>query len=71
MLTRNKLLADAAALVGLSMVAPASAQGPIKIGELNSYKVFPRSSNPTRKGWELAVGRSMPRAACSAARSRW
>ncbi|MBY0323559.1 MAG: ABC transporter substrate-binding protein [Reyranella sp.] len=55
MLTRNKLLAGVAALVGLSMVAPASAQAPIKIGELNSYKVFPAFLEPYKKGWELAV----------------
>src|ERR687896_37238 len=55
MLTRNKLLAGAVALVGLSIVAPASAQGPIKIGELNSYKVFPAFLDPYKKGWELAV----------------
>ncbi|MBI2735655.1 MAG: ABC transporter substrate-binding protein [Rhodospirillales bacterium] len=55
MLTRNKLLAGAAALVGLSMVAPAGAQGPIKIGEMNSYKVFPAFLEPYKKGWELAV----------------
>ncbi len=60
MLTRNKLLAGAAALVGLSMAAPAifapaSAQAPIKIGEMNSYKVFPAFLEPYKKGWELAV----------------
>src|SRR5690349_19600840 len=55
MLTRNKLLAGAAALVGLSMVAPAGAQAPIKIGEMNSYKVFPAFLEPYKKGWELAV----------------
>ena len=60
MLTRNKLLAGAAALVGLSMAAPAifapaSAQVPIKIGEMNSYKVFPAFLEPYKKGWELAV----------------
>ena len=32
-----------------------SAQGPIKIGELNSYKVFPAFLEPYKKGWELAV----------------
>ena len=41
MLTRNRLLAGSAALVALSLVGPAAAQAPIKIGELNSYKVFP------------------------------
>ena len=55
MLTRNKLLAGAVALVGLSIVAPASAQAPIKIGELISYKVFPAFLEPYKKGWELAV----------------
>ena len=35
---------------------PAQAQqGPIRIGELNSYKVFPAFLEPYKKGWELAV----------------
>ncbi len=55
MLTRNRLLAGAAALLGLSIVAPAGAQAPIKIGEMNSYKVFPAFLEPYKKGWELAV----------------
>ena len=55
MLTRNSFLAGAAALVALSLAAPASAQAPIKIGELNSYKVFPAFLEPYKKGWELAV----------------
>jgi branched-chain amino acid transport system substrate-binding protein len=55
MLTRNKLLAGAAALVGLSLFGPAGAQTPIKIGELNSYKVFPAFLEPYKKGIELAV----------------
>ena len=55
MLTRNRLLAGAAALVALSSAAPASAQGPIKIGELNSYKIFAAFLEPYKKGWELAV----------------
>ena len=55
MLTRNKFLTGAATLVALSLTAPASAQGPIKIGELNSYKVFPAFLEPYKKGWELAV----------------
>ena len=55
MLTRNRLLAGAAALVALSAVAPAHAQGPIKIGELNSYKIFAAFLEPYKKGWELAV----------------
>ena len=56
MLTRNRLLAGAAALVALSVAAPAYAQtGPIKIGELNSYKVFPAFLEPYKRGIELAV----------------
>ena len=36
------------------LVAPATAQ-PIKLGELNSYKVFPAFLDGYRKGMELAV----------------
>ncbi len=61
MLTRNRLLAGTAALVALSLVGPAAAQAPIKIGELNSYKVFPPSSNPTRRASSWRSKRSMPR----------
>ena len=50
MLTRNRLLAGTAALVALSLVGPAAAQAPIKIGELNSYKVFPAFLEPYKKG---------------------
>jgi branched-chain amino acid transport system substrate-binding protein len=38
----------------LAFSAGASAQT-IKIGELNSYKVFPAFLDPYKKGWELAV----------------
>src|SRR5260370_24154774 len=55
MLSRSHLLAGAAALVALSLVGPAAAQAPIKLGELNSYKVFPAFLEPYKKGWELAV----------------
>ncbi|HYC63086.1 MAG TPA: ABC transporter substrate-binding protein [Reyranellaceae bacterium] len=56
MLTRNRLLAGASALLAVSFAAPSFAQsGPIKIGELNSYKVFPAFLEPYKKGWELAV----------------
>ncbi len=55
MLTRNRLLAGTAALVALSLFGPAGAQTPIKIGELNSYKVFPAFLEPYKKGIELAV----------------
>ncbi|HUL91511.1 MAG TPA: ABC transporter substrate-binding protein [Burkholderiales bacterium] len=44
------LLALAAALA-----RPAAAQEPIKLGELNSYKVFASFLEPYRKGWQLAL----------------
>jgi branched-chain amino acid transport system substrate-binding protein len=55
MLTRHRLLAGAAVLAVLSAIAPASAQEPIKIGEMNSYKVFAAFLDPYKKGMELAV----------------
>ncbi len=55
MLTRNHLLGGLAAFTALALAAPAMAQAPIKIGELNSYKVFPAFLEPYKKGWELAV----------------
>ena len=56
MLTRKTLLSGVAALAGLAAAAPSFAQqGPIKIGELNSYKVFPAFLEPYKRGWELAV----------------
>jgi len=60
MLTRNRLLAGTAALVAaslatLGLAGPAAAQAPIKIGEMNSYKVFPAFLEPYKKGIELAV----------------
>jgi branched-chain amino acid transport system substrate-binding protein len=56
MLTRNHLLAGAAAFVALSLGGPVLAQAPpIKLGELNSYKAFPAFLEPYKKGWELAV----------------
>ena len=47
----------AAAVIALSVLPPdrALAQGAIKLGELNSYKVFPAFLEPYRKGMELAV----------------
>ncbi len=55
MLTRTHLLATAAAAVALALAGPAFAQEPIKIGEINSYKVFPAFLEPYKKGMELAV----------------
>ncbi|HUQ73437.1 MAG TPA: ABC transporter substrate-binding protein, partial [Burkholderiales bacterium] len=43
-------------LVFIALVASGSAFGQtIKIGELNSYKVFPAFLEPYKKGWELAL----------------
>src|SRR5712691_4874659 len=55
MLTRSHLIAGAAALVALALAGPANAQAPIKLGELNSYKVFPAFLEPYKKGMELAM----------------
>ena len=38
-----------------ALVPPAAAQEPIKLGELNSYKVFASFLEPYRKGWQLAL----------------
>ena len=42
-------------LLTLMMVSSAAFAQPIKIGELNSYKVFPAFLEPYRKGMELAL----------------
>lgn len=47
-------LAVAFAMMAVA-AAPALAQAPIKVGEINSYKVIPAFLEPYRKGWELAV----------------
>ncbi len=44
----------AALVASLAIVAPALAQ-PIRLGELNSYKVFPAFLGPYRNGMELAL----------------
>jgi branched-chain amino acid transport system substrate-binding protein len=48
----QRLLIFAAALAALAQGA--QAQEPIRIGELNSYKVFAAFLEPYKKGWELA-----------------
>src|SRR5580698_7577673 len=55
MLTRHHLLAGISALVAASFALPASAQDTIKLGELNSYKIFAAFLEPYKKGMELAV----------------
>ena len=52
MKVNQRPLIFAAALAALAR--PAIAQEPIRIGELNSYKVFAAFLEPYRKGWELA-----------------
>lgn len=49
------LLCTAGFAATLAMLAPAQAQGVIKIGELNSYKAQPAFLEPYKKGMELAV----------------
>jgi branched-chain amino acid transport system substrate-binding protein len=55
MLTRHRLLAGISALVAASFALPAAAQDTIKIGEMNSYKIFAAFLDPYKKGWEMAV----------------
>ena len=47
----QRLLIFAAVLAA----APAAAQEPVRIGELNSYKTFAGFLEPYRKGWQLAL----------------
>ncbi len=61
-LRENEMVARGTFLLGTVMLAlavvfskPAAAQGTIKIGEMNSYKVFPAFLEPYKKGWELAL----------------
>ena len=51
------LLAAAAALTAAAIgpAAPAAAQDPIKIGEINSYTRMAAFTDPYKKGWELAL----------------
>jgi branched-chain amino acid transport system substrate-binding protein len=48
------LLIFTVALAAGAFAEPGAAQEPIRIGELNSYKVFAAFLEPYRKGWELA-----------------
>ena len=51
---RNILIATGLVLAAAAST-PALAQGAIKLGELNSYKVFPAFLDPYKKGMELAL----------------
>ncbi|MCX7141023.1 MAG: ABC transporter substrate-binding protein [Proteobacteria bacterium] len=56
MTARRAFLLGAATLaLSAAFSGPAAAQGTIKIGEMNSYKVFPAFLEPYKKGWELAL----------------
>ncbi|HET7201389.1 MAG TPA: ABC transporter substrate-binding protein [Burkholderiales bacterium] len=44
-----------AAVFAAALGRPAAAQEPIRLGELNSYKVFAAFLEPYRKGWQLAL----------------
>jgi len=44
-----------AALLTLGCGLPASAQTPIRIGEINSYSAIPQFTQPYKQGWQLAV----------------
>ena len=52
---RTFLLGTAALAMAAAFSEPVAAQGTIKIGEMNSYKVFPAFLEPYKKGWELAL----------------
>jgi len=55
-MTRRTFVATAALVLLQSLaLAPAQAQGVIKIGEVNSYKAQPAFLEPYKKGMELAV----------------
>ena len=49
------LITAASLAASLTPVSQASAQGTIRIGELNSYKSQPAFLEPYKKGWQMAV----------------
>ncbi|MCW5750175.1 MAG: ABC transporter substrate-binding protein [Alphaproteobacteria bacterium] len=51
----RKLALGLVAILAGGLATGAHAQDTIKIGELNSYKVFPAFLEPYKKGWELAL----------------
>jgi branched-chain amino acid transport system substrate-binding protein len=51
----NQWLLIFGAAITAAVSQPVSAQEPIRIGELNSYKVFAAFLEPYRKGWQLAL----------------
>ena len=55
MKTLGNILFATGLVLAAALSTPALAQGTIKLGELNSYKVFPAFLEPYKKGMELAV----------------
>ncbi|MEI7804049.1 MAG: ABC transporter substrate-binding protein [Hyphomicrobiales bacterium] len=53
--TRQFLQIAFAGVCTVVLAQSASAQGTIKIGELNSYKMQPQFLDPYKKGWEMAI----------------
>ena len=51
----HAVLTAALAAAAASLPVCGAAADPIKIGELNSYKVFPAFLEPYKKGWQLAL----------------
>jgi len=49
------IMAAAVGLAGLVLAGSGRAEGTLKVGELNSYKIFPAFLEPYKKGWELGV----------------
>jgi branched-chain amino acid transport system substrate-binding protein len=54
-MNRKHFLAALAALTSLAGTSAIAQSGPIKIGEVNSYKAQPAFLDPYKKGMELAV----------------
>ncbi len=50
-----KRLHSALAIAGLCLLTATAQAQPIRVGELNSYKVFTAFLDPYKKGWELAL----------------
>ncbi len=55
MLTRRVLLGTAADGLAAPALVRAQGEGPIRIGEINSYTAIPAFTVPYRNGWQLAV----------------
>jgi branched-chain amino acid transport system substrate-binding protein len=55
MLTRRALLGTATAGLAAPAIVRAQGDGPIRIGEINSYTAVPAFTLPYRNGWQLAV----------------